>query len=152
MCGAHAAVRTLVREMVAQYDRPAVVDMEAGLEHLSRGTIRYVDCMLIIIEPYFKSMETGARMNTLAKELEIKHVYCVANKVRGKEDERALAEFCENRGMKLLAIIPNDDAMITADRMGLAPLDYDPNGIAVKAISQLAKELRHLNGSMNQSG
>jgi len=46
-------VRALIQEMVEQYDQPTIVDMEAGLEHLSRGTIRYVDCILIIIEPYF---------------------------------------------------------------------------------------------------
>lgn len=149
MCSAHAAVRTLVKEMVAQYDRPAVVDMEAGLEHLSRGTIRHVDCMLIVIEPYFKSMETGARMNKLAKELEIKHVYCVANKVRGPEDEAALARFCQARDMKLLTIIPNDDAMITADRLGKAPLDFNRDGIAVRAITQLAEKLAGLNGAAN---
>ena len=87
-------MRALIQEMVEQYDQPTIVDMEAGLEHLSRGTIRYVDCILIIIEPYFKSMETGAQLNRLAKELEIKHVYCIANKVRGTEDERALETFC----------------------------------------------------------
>ena len=64
-------MRALIQEMVEQYDQPTIVDMEAGLEHLSRGTIRYVDCILIIIEPYFKSMETGAQLNRLAKELEL---------------------------------------------------------------------------------
>jgi CO dehydrogenase maturation factor len=103
-----------------------------------------VDCILIIIEPYFKSMETGAQLNRLAKELEIKHVYCIANKVRGTEDERALETFCAEREMNLLGMIPNDDSLITADRANLAPLDYDANGIAVMAISELSNKLMNL--------
>ena len=137
-------MRALIQEMVEQYDQPTIVDMEAGLEHLSRGTIRYVDCILIIIEPYFKSMETGAQLNRLAKELEIKHVYCIANKVRGTEDERALETFCAEREMNLLSMIPNDDTLITADRANQAPLDYDANGIAVMAISELSNKLMNL--------
>jgi len=137
-------VRALIQEMVEQYDQPTIVDMEAGLEHLSRGTIRYVDCILIIIEPYFKSMETGTQLNRLAKELEIKHVYCIANKVRGTEDERALETFCAEREMNLLCMIPNDDTLITADRANQAPFDYDANGIAVMAISELSNKLMNL--------
>ena len=137
-------MRAVIQEMVEQYDQPTIVDMEAGLEHLSRGTIRYVDCILIIIEPYFKSMETGAQLNRLAKELDIKHVYCIAYKVRGTEDERALETFCAEREMNLLGMIPNDDSLITADRANLAPLDYDANGIAVMAISELSNKLMNL--------
>jgi CO dehydrogenase maturation factor len=137
-------VRALIQEMVEQYDQPTIVDMEAGLEHLSRGTIRYVDCILIIIEPYFKSMETGAQLNKLAKELEIKHVYCVANKVRSFEDEEALATFCSEREMELLGMIPNDDTLIAADRANLAPLDYNNKGLAVMAISELSDRLMNL--------
>ncbi len=145
MCGAHAAVRTLVHEMVDHYNRPTVVDMEAGLEHLSRGTIRHVDCTLIIIEPYFKSMETGARMNLLARELEIKQIYTVANKVRGSEDETAIRDFCQQREMSLLEVIPFDESLLEADRLGLAPLDYKPNAEAVKAIEKLAQKVLQFN-------
>lgn len=147
MCGAHAAVRTLVTEMVEQYNRPTVIDMEAGLEHLSRGTIRNVDCTLIIIEPYFKSMETGARMIALAKELGIEHIYCVANKVRGAADEKAIAEFCAKRGMNLLGLVPNDEGLVIADRADKAPLDYDENGPAVSAVADIAGKLLALNGN-----
>ncbi len=137
-------MRALIQEMVEQYNQPTIVDMEAGLEHLSRGTIRYVDCILIIIEPYFKSMETGSQLNRLARELDIKHVHCVANKVRGVEDEEAIEDFCNQHQMKLLGMIPNDDSLISADRANLAPLDHDSNSIAVKAISEIGNKLINL--------
>ncbi|MFQ5651929.1 MAG: hypothetical protein ACE5IY_18495 [bacterium] len=141
MCGAHAAVRTLVGEMVEQYDRPTVIDMEAGLEHLSRGTVRNVDCLLIVIEPYFKSMETGARMNGLAKELGVEYVYCIANKVRGAEDESAIRDFCSNRDMALFGVVPNDESLLQAERQGVAPLDHEKECPAVLAIARIAEKL-----------
>ena len=38
-----------------------IVDMEAGVEHLSRGTGRYVDTLLVTLEPYYKALETSRR-------------------------------------------------------------------------------------------
>lgn len=130
-------------EMVQQYDHPTIIDMEAGLEHLSRGTTRYVDTMLIIVEPYYRSMETGARMHTLGRELGIRQVYTVANKSRSPEDDRALQQFCQQRGMHLIAILPEDETIQQADRAGVAPLDYDDAGIVVARLSELADRLRN---------
>jgi len=83
-------------------------------------------------------------LNKLAKELDIKHVYCVANKVRGPEDEKALKVFCAEREMLLLGVIPNDESLIAADRANLAPLDYDSSGIAFTAIAELGSKLMNL--------
>ena len=128
-------------EMVQNSERPIVVDMEAGLEHFSRGTARYSDTVLIIIEPYFKSMETGARMNELAGEIALRRVFAVANKVRSPDDDRILQQFCRQRGLDLIAMIPEDDAIRQADRLGVAPLDYDPSAIALKHIEVLTQKL-----------
>ena len=62
-----------------------VVDMEAGLEHLSRGTDRHVDTLLVVLEPYFKALETARRCAELGRELGIPRVWGVANKLRGPE-------------------------------------------------------------------
>lgn len=141
MCGAHAAVRTLVGELVREHDRPIVVDMEAGLEHLSRGTIRHAETALLIVEPYFKSMETGARMHGLARELGIPRVYTAANKVGGDADRQALRDFCAGRGMEIVAEIPFDDAFLEAERLGRAPLDHNPDSPAVRELDRLARVL-----------
>ena len=73
MCAAHATVRGLLHDVTEQAGT-VVIDMEAGLEHLSRGTPRYVDTLLLVAEPYFKSMETAARSKTMAKELGIPRI------------------------------------------------------------------------------
>ncbi len=147
MCGAHAAVRTLVGELVEQNSHPTMIDMEAGLEHLSRGTLRHADCVLLVIEPYFKSMETGARMTALARELGIAHVYALANKVRSRSDSEALQEFCRKRDMSLLAEIPYDEALLAAERAGRAPLDFQADSPAVAELQRLAGELDSLGGA-----
>jgi CO dehydrogenase maturation factor len=87
MCAAHATVRGLLHDVTEQSET-VVIDMEAGLEHLSRGTPRYVDTLLLVAEPYFKSMETAARSKAMAEELGIPRILAVPNKIRGAQDER----------------------------------------------------------------
>lgn len=141
MCGAHAAVRSLVGELAGD-DGTTIVDIEAGLEHLSRGTARHADRVLAIVEPYFKSMETAARVTQLARELGIQRVSAVANKVRGDADRAALEEYCHKHDMELLAVVPDDEAVREAERRGVSPIDVDPASAAVAAISGLARALR----------
>lgn len=119
-------------------ERDVVVDMEAGVEHLSRGTVRHVDRLLVVIEPYFRSLETGARTVELGNELGIPRVEVVANKVRDEADRAALREFCEARGLDVVAEVPYDDALREAERAGAAPIDFDPDMPAIRAIRPLA--------------
>lgn len=141
MCAAHGAVRVLLSELVGQAERPTVVDIEAGLEHLSRGTARNVDTLLAVMEPYYKSMETAARVVELGRELGVPRIHVVANKVRSPEDEQALLEFAAHRGLDVIAVIPDDPAIGRADRAGVAPLDFDAGAPAVQAIARLAGRL-----------
>ena len=143
MCAAHATVRGLLGEIVtrAGHDRDIVVDMEAGLEHLSRGTGRHLSSFVAVLEPYYRSMETGRRVAELARELGIADVVAVANKVRDEGDRRAIAEFCAARGLRLVGEIPYDATLVEAERSGEAPVDFDPAGPAVAAIRRLAGAL-----------
>ncbi len=141
MCRVHATVRGLLGELVAGAEDVAVADMEAGLEHLSRGTPRHADRVLAVLEPYYRSLETGARVADLARELGVKEVHAVANKVRGEEDRRALEDFCRARGLALLGAVPHDEAVLTADREGKALLDHAPRSPAVWACEDLADRL-----------
>jgi CO dehydrogenase maturation factor len=142
MCRSHAAVRSLVADMVEKYERPTVIDMEAGLEHLSRGTGQKVDTLLIVLEPYYKSMETAARIKEIAGEMEdLGQIYAVANKTRSEEDESALRQFCEQRDLNLIAMVPEDETVRQADRRGVALLDHDASAPAVRSITALAERL-----------
>lgn len=141
MCGAHAAVRSLIGELAGD-DGMTIVDIEAGLEHLSRGTARHADRVLAIVEPYFKSMETAARVTRLARELGVQRIGAVANKVRSEADRDALEEYCRRHDMELLAVVPDDEVVRESERRGVSPIDVDPASRAVAAISELAGVLR----------
>lgn len=115
-----------------------ITDMEASIEHMSRGTIRHVDAMIMVTEPYFRSLETVGRMAPLAKELGIEHVWAVANKVRSARDEEIIRSYCAEHGVDLAAVVPWDEAIQEADREGRALMDYDPEAPAVVAVERIA--------------
>jgi CO dehydrogenase maturation factor len=137
MCGSHRAVRGLIAELTG-FGEHTVTDMEAGLEHLRRGTARNVELMLIVVEPYYRSLEAGARTAELARELAIPHICAVANKVRSHEDQAAIESFCAKHGMRLLGRVPLDEAFVEAERAGQAPIDYAPHSPGLEAIRELA--------------
>src|ERR1043165_4892871 len=115
MCRAHARVRGVLNGLVAETSRTAIVDLEAGLEHLSRGTARHVDTLLIIGEPYFKSLETASRSFALARDLGIARISMIANKIRPPRDEAAVRDFAGRRDLPLAGVVPYDDAVVAAD-------------------------------------
>lgn len=143
MCGAHATVRGLLGELVATSGngRDIIVDMEAGLEHLSRGTGRHVSRFLAVVEPYYRSMETARRIAELATELGISEVHAIANKIRDDEDRRAVGGFCEAHALPVIGEIPFDESLVASERSGIPPIDADPSSLAVAAVMQLAKVL-----------
>lgn len=122
-------------------DRDIIVDMEAGLEHLSRGTGRNLSRFVATIEPYYRSMEVAKRVAALAAELGITEVLAVANKVRDDGDRQAITEFCAKHSLRLAGEIPYDPSLLEAERAGRTPIDFNPASPAVKAIERLAATL-----------
>jgi len=134
-------VRGVLRGLVAETSRMAIVDLEAGLEHLSRGTARHVDTLLVVAEPYFKSLETAQRSFALARDLGIQTVHMVANKIRTARDEETVREFAGHHALSLAAVIPYDQAVVEADERGTAPIAHRPDAPSVTAIRRLAEHL-----------
>jgi CO dehydrogenase maturation factor len=134
-------VRGVLGDLVAETARVAIVDLEAGLEHLSRGTARHVDTLLVVGEPYFKSLETARRSFALAQDLGIRDVRMVANKARGARDTEAVREFAARHGLPVAAVVPYDDAVVAADERGASLIDHAPESASVEAIRRLADQL-----------
>jgi CO dehydrogenase maturation factor len=126
---------------MAGTSRTAIVDLEAGLEHLSRGTARYVDTLLVVGEPYFKSLETASRSFALASDLGIARVRMIANKVRNARDEETVREFAARHALPLAAVVPYDQAVVAADERGVAVIEEEPSAPSVAVIRRLAAEL-----------
>ena len=136
-------MRGLIGEIVNKGpdDRDIVVDMEAGLEHMSRGTGKHLSKFVATIEPYYRSMEIAKRVAALASELGIGEVWAVANKVRDEGDRKAIRDFCDAHSLTLAGEIPYDPTLLEAERAGKTPIDFNPAGPAVMAIEKLATAL-----------
>ena len=141
MCRAHSTAREVLSDVVEDREEVTVMDMVAGVEHLGRGTAKDVDVLLVVVEPYYKSLETGRRTRDLARELDIPEVCVVANKVRDDADREAIEEFCSDNDLEITAVVPFDDAVRRADQEGTAPFDHDPESPAVRAVRELADDL-----------
>jgi CO dehydrogenase maturation factor len=124
-----------------------VLDMEASIEHLTRGTVRNVDVLLVITEPYYRSLETAGRMVPLAQELGLERVWVVANKVRSERDEAAIREYCARHQFDVIGVLPFDESVTEADRQGRSLMDYAPTAAAVVAVQALADVVMQRTGT-----
>lgn len=129
-------------EIVSEADKITVMDMEASLEHLSRGTVRHVDVLLIVTEPYYRSLETARRTLPLARALGINHIYAVVNKYRSVEDEKAVTDFCRDNELEIIAKIPFDSNVTQADLQGMSLYDFNSASPVVGEVEKLAVTLR----------
>lgn len=141
LCAAHATVSALLGDLGERPDTQVVVDLEASPEHLSRGTARHADVLLLVAEPYYRALEAVRRLAQLAAELPIPRVAVVANKVRRNADAEAIAEFCARHGLELIASVPWSEAALDADSRGIPLLDHGPADPTVTAIAHLAELL-----------
>jgi len=108
MCRSYTSVKNILSVLGYRKDLITIVDLNAGLEYLSRSSIRSVDILLIIAEPYFRSMETIPRIVKMAKPLNISHIYAIANKVRDQQDEQAMQDYLQKFDIEILAALPFD--------------------------------------------
>ncbi len=139
LCSAHAVVSSLLEDLGAP-ERFVVVDMEASPEHLSRGTVRHVDAICLVAEPYYRSLETLRRMNALISELPVARVAVVANKVRSAADEQAIREFCDRHDLTIAGVVPWSDEVGAADRARVPVVDWPGAKEYVRAVNELAEQ------------
>lgn len=134
-------MRSVIEAASDRSEDICILDTEASPEHLSRGTARYADALYAVVEPYYKSLETGRRMATLATDLGLARVALVANKIRDEHELAAVREFAGQHALELAGAIPFDESFPAAERAQAAPLDFAPDGPGVAAIGALADGL-----------
>lgn len=141
MCGIHTTVREIIHTALEESEQVTLLDLEASLEQMKRGTSKYVDVLLCVVEPYYRSMEAVARFQRLGKELEIQNIVAIANKVKNVGDEEAIKQFCAQTDLPVIAIIPLDTTISEADKSGSLNLDAINHSPALQAINKLADHL-----------
>ncbi len=125
ICPESAMLKTLFTHLLFRKDEVLLLDMYAGVEHLGRATVDFVDAMLVVVEPTRRSLGTAAQIKSLAKDIGLTRLWLVGNKVRD-EAEASFLE-AESPGLPLLGILPADLAVQEADRLGIAVYDYVPS-------------------------
>ena len=135
VCPEHVMLKSILSALVFRKDDVVIMDLEAGLEHLGRGTASMMDQFIVVIEPGARSIQTYEKVKQLAADLGITKVSVVANKVRTEEDR----EFIRSRipAENLLGFLSYNPEVIDADRRGLSPYDVSPTAVeeirAIKA-------------------
>ena len=115
-CPENAFVRALVSHVLLDKKNVLVLDMEAGIEHLSRGTVEDVDRLLIVVEPSRSSMETARRINTLALELGLHHISVIGNKIKAEGEKDFLREALSE--LEFAGFVPFDEKLQQAELAG----------------------------------
>lgn len=142
MCGSHTCVREIIHTAISDdNDKITLLDMEASMEHMRRGTAEHVDIMITVVEPYYRSLEAASRFAGLAKDLGIRTIYAVANKVRNEMEKKAVQQYCAKHELELLHIVPFDETVGQADLLGKSVMDFDSETQIVKELRILADKL-----------
>ena len=135
VCPEHVILKRLISHLMLKSDDVVIMDMEAGLEHLGRGTAENMEQFVVVIEPGARSIQTYKNVKRLASQLGIKQVRVVANKVRSEEDEQFIRERIPEED--LLGFIHYNADVIDADRKGKSPYDFSETAIQeVRAIKE----------------
>jgi CO dehydrogenase maturation factor len=124
ICPESAMLKTLFTHLLFRKDDVLILDMYAGVEHLGRATVDFVDAMLIVVEPTRRSLGTAVQIKKLANDIGLTRIWLVGNKVRNPEEINFLTD--ETPGLPVLGILPADLAVQEADRLGIPVYQHVP--------------------------
>jgi CO dehydrogenase maturation factor len=142
-CPEHVLLRRLISHLILRSDEVVILDMEAGIEHLTRGTASGVNAFIVVVEPGQRSLQTARHVESLAKGLGIREVFVVGNKIKQESDKEFIARHLS--GMTVLGFMSYADDTVRADLDGRSPYDASPRAVAeagtIKAaLDQLMKK------------
>jgi CO dehydrogenase maturation factor len=124
ICPESAMLKTLFTHLLFRKDDVLLLDMYAGVEHLGRATVDFVDAMLVVVEPTRRSLGTASQIKKLANDIGLSKLYLVGNKVRNDDESAFLNN--ETPGLPVLGFLPADLKVQEADRLGIPVYDHVP--------------------------
>ena len=140
MCAPTAVIRALLRYLVVESNEAVVLDLEAGVEHIGRGTAQQVDALIIVADSNLKSLEIAKHIHDMAAAAGMKQLYLVGNRVMNDAQKMAIQTFAEKNGLSILAFVPFDQKVTEADMLGETPLK-NKDIAAVKTIDNICELL-----------
>jgi len=140
ICPESALLRSLVTHLLIARKDVLIMDMEAGIEHLGRGTAQAVDAFIIVVEPGRRSIQTARQIHKLAQDIRIPRCYVVGNKIRGESDREFVRQNIPD--IPILGFLSAEPRVIEADLRGEAVFDVAPK--LVEEAQAIAEALDHL--------
>jgi len=137
ICPESTLLKALVAHIVLARNEVVVMDMEAGIEHLGRGTAQAVDKLIVVVEPGRRSIDTAGHIKKLASEIRLNQIAVIGNKIRGPKDEEFLKKNLSD--FHFLGFLPYDEPLIEADLNGISP--YDVKSKAKEEIEKIIAQL-----------
>jgi len=125
ICPEGAMLKTLFTHLLFRKDDVLILDMYAGVEHLGRATVDFVDAMIIVVEPTRRSLGTAKQIKRLAHDIGLERLWLVGNKVRNEDESEFLK--AESPGIPVLGFLPADLGVQEADRLGMPVYDHVPS-------------------------
>jgi CO dehydrogenase maturation factor len=144
-CPAHSVIKALIRHLVVERNDVVILDMEAGIEHIGRGTAEHVDLLLIVADANRKSLEVGRNIHILAKDSRISRVALIGNRVADDRQRMLITEFAEKNSIELITMIPFDSAVADSGITGEG-ID-EQSSVAIREIGRLAANLGGSSGN-----
>lgn len=123
-CPENVLLKNLISHLFVAREETVIVDMEAGLEHLSRGSTAYMDVFIVVVEPGLRSFGTARQIKRLANELGVANIHVVGNKVASDRDRRIIEENV-GQEFEILGYLSFNPKILEADRLGASPYDLD---------------------------
>ncbi len=138
-CPAHSVVKALLRHLIVERDEVVILDMDAGIEHLGRGTAERVDTLLVVSDANRKSLEVAKTICRLADETAIRQTGIVGNRIAGSSQEHAVRTFADQHGLILFGMIPFDQ-QVSENGITNTPIDKERSA-ALREIARIAASL-----------
>ena len=144
-CPEHVLLRNLLKHLIIERKEVVILDMEAGIEHMTRGTAEAVDAFIVVVEPGQRSLQTARAVLEMAITLGVPKVFAVVNKVRGSDDLDFIRAHIGS--LKLIGTIGFHASVLNADIKGVSP--YHSSTEAVDEVrdikNAMESELEHEN-------
>ncbi|MEM2207968.1 MAG: AAA family ATPase [Sulfolobales archaeon] len=141
MCPQNALIRALLDHVVLERDEVVVVDTEAGLEPFSRATVRSVNLLLVVVEPTRKSLDVAIKIASYARELGVKKIWGILNKVIDYREAEEFSRLAGESGLDIRVVIPFDPKVSAAERTGASVFDYSENSYFILSIEKLCSDI-----------
>ena len=140
-CYVNSVLTGILDVLLSNYDL-ILMDMEAGLEHISRRTDKDVDTMIVVVDPSVMSFKTAIRIKELVKEvhIQIKNLYLVGNRFSETLKEK-FWELASNTGIDVAGLIPEDEKIHEYGITGRSLLELPQNSPSVLAAREVAKNI-----------